>query len=72
LTPGAQRGAPRTHVRVRARAVGVAPPAEVGLNGEARETAGLHDLRRSFVAIARANGVTLPEAAMLARTPTPA
>ena len=40
---------------------------EVGLNGEGRQTVGLHDLRHSFVAIALANGVTLPEAAMLAR-----
>jgi integrase len=40
---------------------------EVGLNGEGRQTVGLHDLRHSFVAIALSNGVTLPEAAMLAR-----
>jgi integrase len=32
---------------------------------------GLHDLRHSFVAIALANGVTLPEAAMLARHANP-
>ena len=44
---------------------------EVGLNGEGRETVGLHDLRHSFVAIALANGVTLPEAAMLARHANP-
>jgi len=31
----------------------------------------LHDLRHSFVAIALANGVTLPEAAMLARHASP-
>jgi integrase len=41
------------------------------LNGEGRETVGLHDLRRSFVAIALANGVTVPEAAMLARHANP-
>jgi integrase len=44
---------------------------EVGLNGEGRERVGLHDLRHSFVAIALANGVTLPEAAMLARHANP-
>jgi integrase len=43
----------------------------VGLNGEGRETIGLHDLRHSFVAIALANGVTLPQAAMLARHANP-
>ena len=32
---------------------------------------GLHDLRHSFVAIALANSVTLPEAAMLARHANP-
>jgi len=45
---------------------------EAGLNGEGREGVGLRDLRHSFVAIALANSVTLPEAAMLARTRTPA
>jgi integrase len=44
---------------------------EAGLNGNGRETVGLHDLRHSFVAIALANGVTLPEAAMLARHANP-
>jgi integrase len=44
---------------------------KVGLNGNGRETVGLHDLRHSFVAIALANGVTLPEAAMLARHANP-
>jgi len=44
---------------------------EVGLNGDGRQTVGLHDLRHSFVAIALANGVTLPEAAMLARHANP-
>jgi integrase len=43
----------------------------VSLDGEGRETVGLHDLRHSFVAIALANGVTLPEAAMLARHANP-
>jgi integrase len=43
----------------------------VGLNGEGREPVGLHDLRHSFVAIALANGVTVPEAAMLARHANP-
>ena len=42
-----------------------------GLNGEGRERVGLHDLRHTFVAIALANGVTLPEAAMLARHANP-
>jgi integrase len=44
---------------------------ELGLNGEGRERVGLHDLRHSFIAIALANGVTLPEAAMLARHANP-
>jgi integrase len=44
---------------------------DVGLNGEGRQPVGLHDLRHSFVAIALANGVTLPEAAMLARHANP-
>lgn len=44
----------------------------VGLNGEGRERVGVYDLRHSFVAIALANGVTLPEAAMLARHASPA
>jgi integrase len=38
-----------------------------GLNGDGREPVGLHDLRHSFVANALAAGVTLPEAATLAR-----
>lgn len=38
-----------------------------GLNGDGRERVGLHDLRHSFVANALAAGVTLPEAATLAR-----
>lgn len=44
---------------------------EAGLNGQGREPVGLHGLRHSFVAIALANGVTLPEAAMLARHANP-
>jgi integrase len=44
---------------------------DLGLNGEGREPVGLHDLRHSFVAIALANGVTLPEVAMLARHASP-
>jgi integrase len=42
-----------------------------GLNGQGRERVGLHDLRHTFVAIPLANGVTLPEAAMLARHANP-
>ena len=41
------------------------------MNGTGRQRVGLHDLRHSFVAIALANGVTLPEAAMLARHANP-
>jgi integrase len=63
------RGKPQSH-RNTLRAVKDAGDA-VGLNGEGRETVGLHDLRHSFVAIALANGVTLPEAAMLARHASP-
>jgi integrase len=44
---------------------------EVGLNGEGRQTVGLHDLRHAFVAIALANEVTLAEAATLARHANP-
>jgi integrase len=40
---------------------------DVGLNGAGQEKVGLHDLRHSFVANALAAGVTLPEAATLAR-----
>jgi integrase len=41
-----------------------------GLNGEARERVGVNDLRHSFVAVALAAGLTLPEAAALgARVP---
>jgi integrase len=40
---------------------------DVGLNTDGREKVGVHDLRHSFVANALAAGVTLPEAATLAR-----
>jgi integrase len=39
----------------------------VGLNGDGVEPVGLHDLRHSFVALALDSGVTLAEAAVLAR-----
>jgi integrase len=42
-----------------------------GLNGEGRERVGVHDLRHSFVAVALAAGLTLPEAATLARHANP-
>lgn len=42
-----------------------------GLNGNGRERIGVHDLRHSFVAIALAHGLTLPEAAALARHANP-
>jgi integrase len=42
-----------------------------GLNGEERERVGVHDLRHSFVAMALAAGLTLPEAAALARHANP-
>ncbi len=42
-----------------------------GLNGDGREPVGLHDLRHSFVAIALASGLTLPEASALARHANP-
>jgi len=63
------RGRPQSR-RNALRAVQQAGDA-VGLNGAGRETIGLHDLRHSFGAIALANGVTLPEAAMLARHANP-
>jgi integrase len=37
------------------------------LNGGDREPVGVHDLRHSFVAVALASGVSLAEAASLAR-----
>jgi integrase len=42
-----------------------------GLNGGGRERVGVHDLRHSFVALALAAGLTLPEAAALARHASP-
>jgi integrase len=42
-----------------------------GLNGDDREPVGVHDLRHSFVALALAAGLTLPEAAALARHANP-
>jgi hypothetical protein len=42
-----------------------------GLNGECREPVGLRDLRHSFVAVALASGLTLPEASVLARHANP-
>jgi integrase len=63
------RGRPQSH-RNALRAVHHAGD-ELGLNGDGRELVGLHDLRHSFIAIALANGVTLPEVAMLARHANP-
>lgn len=63
------RGNPQSH-RNTLRAVRHAGD-ELGLNSNGREPVGLHDLRHSFVAIALANGVTLPEVAMLARHASP-
>jgi integrase len=42
-----------------------------GLNGDDREPVGVHDLRHSFIGVALASGVSLPEAAALARHSTP-
>jgi integrase len=42
-----------------------------GLNGHDREPVGVHDLRHSFVAVALAAGLTLPEAAAFARQANP-
>ena len=42
-----------------------------GLTGDGREGVGVHDLRHSFVAVALASGLTLPEAAALARHANP-
>jgi integrase len=42
-----------------------------GLNGKGRQPVGVHDLRHSFVAVALAAGLTLPEAAALARHSSP-
>ena len=41
------------------------------LNGDGRERVGVHDLRHSFVAVALASGMTLAEAAVLARHANP-
>ena len=42
-----------------------------GLNSDGRELVGVHDLRHSFVAVALAAELTLPEAAALARHANP-
>jgi integrase len=42
-----------------------------GLNRDGLERVGVHDLRHSFVAVALAAGLTLPEAAALARHANP-
>jgi integrase len=63
------RGKPQG-VRNALRAVYQAGDA-AGLNGDGREPVGLHDLRHSFVAIALASGLTLPEASALARHANP-
>jgi len=42
-----------------------------GLNGDRVERVGVYDLRHSFVAVALAAGMTLPEAAALARHANP-
>jgi integrase len=59
------RGKPQSR-RNALRAVHAAGDA-AGLNGDEREQVGLHDLRHSFVALALAAGVSMPEAAALAR-----
>jgi integrase len=59
------RGEPQSR-RNALRAVHAAGDA-AGLNGDGLQPVGLHDLRHSFVANALAAGVTLPEAATLAR-----
>ena len=63
------RGRPHSRRNV-LRAVHAAGDA-AGLNGEGRERVGVHDLRHSFVALALAAGLTLPEAAALARHASP-
>lgn len=52
------------------RAVRAAADA-AGLNGDGRPPVGVHDLRHSFVAIALAAGLTLPEVAAAARHANP-
>jgi integrase len=42
-----------------------------GFNGAGRERVGVHDLRHSFVTVALAAGLTLPETAALARHANP-
>jgi len=59
------RGKPQSR-RNALRAVQTAATA-AGLNGDGVEPVGLHDLRHSLVACALAAGLTLPEAAVLAR-----
>ena len=59
------RGKPQSR-RNALRAVHAAGDA-AGLNPEGRQPAGLHDLRHSFVALALAAGLSLAEAATLAR-----
>jgi integrase len=59
------RGNPQSR-RNALRAVHAAGDA-VGLNGDGLQPVGLHDLRHSFVAVALDAGVTLAEAAVLAR-----
>ena len=59
------RGKPQSR-RNALRAVHAAGDA-AGLNGDGREPVGLHDLRHSFVALALAAGLSLAEAAALAR-----
>ena len=44
---------------------------DAGLNRDGLERVGVHDLRHSFVAVALAAGLTLPEAAALARHANP-
>ena len=60
-----RRGNPQSR-RNALRAVHTAGEA-AGLNGDGRERVGLHDLRHSFVALALAAGLSLAEAAALAR-----
>jgi integrase len=63
------RGKPHGRRNVR-RAVYAAGDA-AGLNGAGRERVGVHDLRHSFVGVALAAGMTIPEAAALARHANP-
>ena len=63
------RGKPQSRRNV-LRAVHAAGDA-AGLNGKGRQRVGVHDLRHTFVAVALAAGLTLPEAAALARHANP-